>query len=34
MVEAGGIELFAGTENTQLADSAISLIARFASFAH
>jgi hypothetical protein len=33
MVEAGGIELFTGIENTQLADSAISLIARFASFA-
>jgi hypothetical protein len=33
MVEAGGIEPSAGNENTQLPDSPISLIARFASFA-
>ena len=33
MVEAGGVELSAGVENTQLADSAISLIAPFAWFA-
>jgi hypothetical protein len=33
MVEAGGVELFALIENTQLIDSAISLIAPFASLA-
>jgi hypothetical protein len=30
MVEAGGVELSVGIENTQLIDSAISLIARIA----
>ena len=33
MVEAGGVELSVGIENTQLADSATLLIARIAYFA-
>jgi hypothetical protein len=33
LVEAGGVELRGGVENTQLADSAISLIAPIAWFA-
>jgi hypothetical protein len=33
LVEAGGVELQVGVENTQLADSAISLTAPFARFA-
>jgi len=33
LVEAGGVELFAGIENTQLADFATAPIAGFASFA-
>ena len=33
MVEAGLVELSAGTENTQLADFTIALIALFAAFA-
>ena len=33
MVEAGGVELSAGIENTQVIDSAIALIAQIAFFA-